>query len=96
MAVTCATSGGRPDYERRITKRGGVALGSHETARVKTEVRKSDADSYPHSARMARICSERLIWDSAGSAMAYVHFAQILYSANGTSGPSDPKIKPRK
>ena len=27
---------------------------------------------------------------------AYVHFAQILYSANCTSGPSGPKIKPRK
>ena len=28
--------------------------------------------------------------------MAYVHFAQILYSAIGTSGPSGPKIKPAR
>lgn len=57
-------------------------------ARVKTEVRKNDAESYPHSTRTAQICSERPNGDSA-----YVSFAQILHSANCTSGPSDPKIK---
>src|SRR5437660_11272430 len=56
----------------------------------------SDHVSYPHSTRRARVDSEELNWDSAGSAMAYIHFAQILYSANRTSGPSGPKIKPRK
>jgi len=65
-------------------------------ARVKTEVRKNDAESYPHSTRMTRICSEGVILDLAGSAMAYVHFAQMLYGADCKSGPSDPKIKPRK
>jgi hypothetical protein len=51
--------------------------------------------SYPHSTQWGRTWLKRRIWNSTGSAMAYVRFAQILYRANRTSGPSDSKIKRR-
>lgn len=56
----------------------------------------NEPESYPHSTQWTGNYLKTRIWNSAGSAMAYVDFAQILYGANGTSGPSDPKIKPRK
>jgi hypothetical protein len=72
--------------EVRITRDG-------EDRKLRCE---NDPESYPHSTPWARIRLKGRIWNSTGSAMAYVRFDQILYSANCTAGPWDRKIKRRK
>jgi hypothetical protein len=94
MPPPAQSPGEAPDYEQCLLREAADVTGITRDGEGEDRGAKSDAESYPHSTRMARICSERPNGDSARGAMAYVRFVQILYSANATSGPSDPKIKP--
>jgi hypothetical protein len=79
--------GAQSREERRITKRGRMDLRLQETAEGEHFGAENDLESYPHSTQWTRNYLKRRIWNSTGSAMAYVHFPQILYSAKRTSGP---------
>jgi hypothetical protein len=79
MAPPAQRREGTPDYEQWLGHDAeDCDVGLHETARPRDQVRKRPG-KYPHSTRSARVRSEGLNWDLAGNAMAYVHFAQILY-----------------
>ena len=96
MAPPVQSREGTPDYERwRAERRQDVFWGFSRRPGRKTQVGKRP-ESYPHSTRWLEVPVKRRIRNSTGSAMAYVRFSQILYSANGTTGPAGPKIKLRK
>jgi hypothetical protein len=91
MAPPAQKFGGNASLRAVLCEATPSVIGDYGSGEGEDYGAENERESYPHSTQWTRNYLKRRIRNSTGSAMAYVRFVQILYSTNGTSGPSDPK-----